>query len=67
MEYIVFNTDKKELYVRDTPTSSHNRVTFQVKSFYVQDHSFYFELENKNVLSIKEIYYPKQNTVLSLI
>lgn len=67
MEYIVFNKAANEFYVRDSPTSSHNRVTFKVIAFYIDDHCFRFELEQKNVLGVKEIYYPKQNTVLSII
>jgi hypothetical protein len=67
MEYIVFDSTKKELYIRDTVTSFHNRLTLKVLSFYLQEHSFHFELDPSNVLRYKEIYYPKQNTVLSIL
>lgn len=67
MEYIVFDQTKKELYIRDTVTSSHNRVTFKVLSFYIQEHSFHFDLDPSNVLRLKELYYPKQSTVLSIV
>jgi hypothetical protein len=66
MEYIVFDKTKKELYIRDTVTASHNRLTLKVLAFYLEEHSFHFELDPSNVLMIKEVYYPKQSTVLSI-
>lgn len=67
MEYLVFDQKKKELYIRDQVTSTYNRVTFKVLAFYIQEHSFHFDLDPSNILGYKEIYYPKQNTILSII
>jgi hypothetical protein len=66
MEYIVFDQTKKELYIRDTVTASHNRLTLKVLAFYLEEHSFHFELDPNNILMTKEVYYPKQSTVLSI-
>lgn len=67
MEYLAFNKNKNELYYRDSITTYFDRVTFKVKQFTKTDTTYVFDLEEHQKLGIKQLHFPIQNTVLSII
>lgn len=67
MQYIVFDTENKKLIFRDDITSILDRCTFDVKNFNKTDSVYIFELEPHHKLKSKLIYFPVQNTILTII
>jgi hypothetical protein len=67
MDYLVFDKDKKQLYYRDNFTSNVDRITLSVKMFSIVENRYVFDIEEHHKLKIKQVFFPIQNTVLSII
>jgi hypothetical protein len=67
MEFIVFDKEKKELYYRDNFTTIVDRITLKVKMFSVIENRYVFDLEEHHKLKIKQVFFPVENTVLSIM
>lgn len=67
MQYIVFDTENKKLILRDNITTIIDRCTFGVKNFNKTESVYIFELEPHPKLKSKLIYFPVQNTTLTIL
>jgi hypothetical protein len=67
MNYLVFDKEKKELYYRDNFTTVVDRITLKVKMFSVTENRYVFDLDEHHKLRIKQVFFPIENTVLSII
>ena len=67
MEYFVFNETEKTLTVRDSITTTIDRLIMKVKFFEIREGYYHFEVEKHQKLGYKSIYLPMQNTVLCVI
>ena len=67
MDYLVFDKDKKQLYYRDNFTSNVDRITLSVKMFSIVENRYVFDIDEHHKLKIKQVFFPINNTVLSII
>ena len=67
MEFITFDREKKELHYRDNLTTIIDRVTFKVKMFSIVENRYVFDIDEHHKLKIKQVFFPVDNTVLSII
>jgi len=67
MDYLVFDKEKKHLLYRDNFTSNVDRITLKVKMFSIVENRYVFDLEEHHKLGIKQVFFPINNTVLSII
>lgn len=67
MQFIVFNKEKQELYYRDNFTTNIDRITLNVKMFSIVENRYVFDVDEHHKLKIKQVFFPIENTVLSII
>lgn len=67
MEYFVFNETEKTLTVRDSITTTTDRLIMKVKFSEIKEGYYYFELDKHGKLGYRKLYLPIQNTVLCVI
>ena len=67
MQFIVFDKEKKELYYRDNFTTMVDRITLKVKMFSIVENRYVFDIDEHHKLKIKQVFFPVEGTVLSII
>jgi hypothetical protein len=67
MDYLVFDKEKKQLYYRENFTSNVDRITLSVKMFSIVENRYVFDIDEHHKLKIKQVFFPINNTVLSII
>lgn len=67
MEYLTFKRETNELFYRDSLTTFIDRISFKVLNFSVTENRYVFIIEPHFKLSVSELHFPIQNTVLSIV